>query len=157
LIVDGIRPYEEADETAVAGVWHRSCLDEYTYLSTMQTFTLAEAGWVFSEVILPGARLWVAEAEGGIAGFLALRKSYIDRLYVDPPAQRQGWGARLLAQARVLHPRGLELHTHQENKRARAFYERYGFNAVKFGLSPPPESAPDVEYQWRPDGQRGGK
>jgi hypothetical protein len=29
-------------------------------------------------------------------------------------------------------------------------YEKHGFKAVKFGLSPPPESAPDVEYRWRP-------
>jgi hypothetical protein len=30
-------------------------------------------------------------------------------------------------------------------------YERHGFKAVKFGTSPPPESAPNVEYHWRPD------
>jgi hypothetical protein len=44
----------------------------------------------------------------------------------------------------------LELHTHQENYAARRLYEQHGFRAVKFGLSPPPENAPDVEYHWRP-------
>jgi hypothetical protein len=29
-------------------------------------------------------------------------------------------------------------------------YEGQGFVAVKYGLSPAPESAPDVEYHWRP-------
>jgi hypothetical protein len=43
----------------------------------------------------------------------------------------------------------LELHTHQENHAARQLYEKHGFRAVKFGLSPPPEGAPDVEYHWR--------
>ena len=33
----------------------------------------------------------------------------------------------------------------------RQLYETHGFGAVKFGVSPPPESAPDVEYHWRPD------
>ena len=36
-------------------------------------------------------------------------------------------------------------------KASKAFYEKLGFNAMKFGTSPPPESAPDVEYHWRPD------
>ena len=56
-----------------------------------------------------------------------------------------------IAFAKTLHPDGLELHTHQENHAARQLYERHGFRAVKFGLSPPPENAPDVEYHWRPD------
>jgi ribosomal protein S18 acetylase RimI-like enzyme len=56
----------------------------------------------------------------------------------------------LLAHACSLSPQGLELHTHQQNTGARRFYERHGFAAVRFGLSPPPESAPDVEYHWRP-------
>ena len=29
-----------------------------------------------------------------------------------------------------------------------AGFEKHGFVAVKFGISPPPESAPDVEYAW---------
>ncbi len=30
-----------------------------------------------------------------------------------------------------------------------AFYEKNGFIAEKYGISPPPESEPDVEYHWR--------
>jgi hypothetical protein len=33
---------------------------------------------------------------------------------------------------------------------ARSFYEKQGFVAVYSGVSPPPESEPDVEYRWRP-------
>ena len=87
-----------------------------------------------------------------MVAFLAMRSSYIDRLYVDPARQRRGWGTRLLEHARALSPRGLELHTHVENHVARALYEKHGFVAVRFGVSPPPESAPDVEYHWRPEG-----
>lgn len=91
----------------------------------------------------------MAEAETQIVGFLAINKSYIDRLYIHPDHQRRGIGAALIQHAQTLSPRGLELHTHVKNEAACAFYEKHGFVAVKYGVSPPPESEPDVEYQWR--------
>ena len=48
----------------------------------------------------------------------------------------------------VKSPEGLTLSTYQRNERARAFYERRGFRAVRYGVSPPPECEPDVEYAW---------
>ena len=82
-----------------------------------------------------------------------MKGSYIDRLYVDPSEWRKGSGTRLLAFAKSVSSNGLELHTHQENRVARTFYEKHGFTAAKFGTSPPPESAPDVEYHWRPNNE----
>lgn len=146
-----IRPYRPADESAVVGVWHRAGRAAYTFLPTWQRFTQDEAHQVFQQVIAPHCELWVAMREDLIVAYLALKKSYIDRLYVDPPEQRRGWGGLLIQHAKALQPDGLELHTHQENHGACAFYERYGFVAVRFGISPPPESAPDVEYHWRPN------
>jgi ribosomal protein S18 acetylase RimI-like enzyme len=60
-------------------------------------------------------------------------------------------GLALLETAQTLSPVGLELHTHIENHTARSFYEKHGFRVVRFGMSPPPENEPDVEYAWRPD------
>jgi ribosomal protein S18 acetylase RimI-like enzyme len=159
-----IRAYQHDDEAAAAAVWYRSGREEYDYLPLFQALSQDEARRVFAEVIVPGAEIWVAvtvesrDAEEGypqteeVVGFLALRGSYIDRLYVDPSCQRLGAGGRLLAVARQRSSGGLELHTHQQNTRARAFYEKHGFRAVAFGLSPAPESVPDVEYHWRPAG-----
>jgi hypothetical protein len=70
---------------------------------------------------------------------------------VHPSVQRRGVGAALLRHAIALSPAGIELHTHVRNAKARAFYEKHHLVAVKFGVSPPPESEPDVEYHWRPD------
>ena len=67
---------------------------------------------------------------------------------MDPRCQRRGVGTALLERAKELAPEGLTLFTHQRNERARAFYERRGFRAVQFGVSPPPESEPDVKYAW---------
>jgi GNAT superfamily N-acetyltransferase len=86
----------------------------------------------------------------GKCGFLAIQGSYIDRLYVLPDVQRVGIGAALIKRAMELSPTGLELHTHQRNMAARSFYEKHGFVSVHFGVSPAPESEPDVEYHWRP-------
>jgi GNAT superfamily N-acetyltransferase len=82
--------------------------------------------------------------------YLAITGTHIDRLYIDPREWRKGWGTQLVNFAKQLSPSGLELHTDQANGAARLLYECHGFQAVKFGLSPPPESAPDVEYHWRP-------
>jgi ribosomal protein S18 acetylase RimI-like enzyme len=92
----------------------------------------------------------VGTLDEGIVAYMAMDGSYIDQLYVNPSEWRKGWGKRFINLAKELSPIGLECHTHQENMAARGFYEKNGFVVVKFGVSPPPESAPDVEYQWRP-------
>jgi ribosomal protein S18 acetylase RimI-like enzyme len=145
-----IRPFQPADEADVVAVWHRAGMAAYTFLPTWQDFTLEQARGVFNRIIRPHCAIWVATLEERVVAYLAMQGSYIDRLYVDPLEWRHGWGTQLVHVAKHVSPRGLELHTHQENFGARAFYERHGLRAVKFGLSPPPESAPDVEYHWRP-------
>lgn len=145
-----VRPFRPEDEPAVVAVWHRSGRSTYTYLPTWQALTLEQAGTVFAEVIKPRCDVWVAVLDDEVVAYLAMRGSYIDRMYVDPAHWRQGWGTRLMTLAKRLSPRGIELHTHQENAAARAFYEGRGFRVVRLGVSPPPESAPDVEYRWRP-------
>jgi len=144
-----IRPYEPADEQGTLAVWFAAGKATYTFLPTWTTITRAQAESVFRG-ITSRCELMVAEVDGGIVGFLAMDGSYVDRLYVHPDNQRQGWGKRLLDAARQQWPAGLELHTHQQNHGARSFYEANGFTAVRFGISPAPESAPDVEYHWRP-------
>lgn len=104
----------------------------------------------FRTFFRPRVAIWVAEEAGSIRGFLALNGSYIDRLYVHPVHQGRGVGSALMAHAKACAPAGLQLHTLQQNQQARAFYKQRGFRAVHFGISPPPESAPDVEYHWTP-------
>lgn len=149
-----IRPFRDDDESAVVSVWHRSGQAAYTFLPLWQTLTLERARTIFREVILRDCNLWVGTLEQQVVAYLAMNGSYIDRMFVDPSQWRKGWGTSLVAFAKNLSPNGLELHTHQENHAARRLYERHGFKAVKFGTSPPPESTPDVEYHWRPAGDR---
>lgn len=145
-----IRAMTEAEQDSVADLWHRAGQVAYPYLPAWRTMTAELARQVFREHIATHCRIYVVEREAVIAGYLALNGSYLDRLYIDPRNQRQGLGSALLEHARQLSPQGLELHTHQQNTAARRFYEGHGFRAVRFGVSPPPENAPDVEYHWRP-------
>ena len=145
-----IRPYEDVDEAAVVGVWYRSGQATYSFLPLWRVMTLDRAGEIFRKVIRAQCTMWVGTLDERIVAYLATKGSYIDRMYVDPSEWRRGWGTRLMACAKRVSPDGLELHTHQENRVARRFYEKHGFKAVRFGVSPPPESVPDVEYHWRP-------
>jgi ribosomal protein S18 acetylase RimI-like enzyme len=145
-----IRSLAETDVDAVIRVWTETKRDTYDFIERERHYTDADDEAFFRGHILPRCAIWVAVADGDVLGFVALVGTYLDRLYVRPAAQRRGVGSALLARAIEVSPDGLELHTHVENFKARAFYEKMGFVAVRFGISPPPESLPDVEYQWRP-------
>ena len=101
--------------------------------------------------ILPSDQLWVtADGSGAPLAFMAIKDDFIDQLYVHPDHWRKGIGKQLLEHARALSPQGLWLYTLQINSNARAFYEKNGFKAVEFGMSPAPENEPDVKYAWKP-------
>jgi GNAT superfamily N-acetyltransferase len=146
-----VRPYQVRDEAEVVGVWYRSGRAVYTFLPDWQSLTLERAGDIFRQVIRPRCMIWVGVSDERVVAFLAMNGSYIDRMYVDPAEWRKGWATRMIMFAKTLFPDGLELCTHQQNHGARTLYEKHGFRAVRFGVSPAPENAPDVEYHWRPE------
>ena len=92
--------------------------------------------------------LWVAERDGAPVGFMALSPGWVEQLHVAPAEQRTGVGAALLEQAKA-RMREIRLHTHVANAQARAFYAKHGFEEIAFGVSPAPESAPDVLLRWK--------
>ena len=147
-----LRPYAPSDEAALMQMWHETRVHAYPYLPTEQAYTVADLTSYFCEHIAPKHDIWLAESDAKIVGLLAMQGSYLNLFYVHPTAQRAGVGEALLAKARELSPQAIELHTHQQNVSACAFYEKHGFRAARFGTSGPPESSPDVEYHWRATG-----
>lgn len=143
-----IRLIAENELETVLQLWRATSAATYDFLAVPHTE--AEDRGYFTSVIAVQNQLWVAAEDGQILGFLAINGSYVDRLYVHPDQQRKGVGRALLNHAKMLSPDGLELATHVKNVNACAFYEEQGFVAVRYGVSPPPESEPDVEYHWRP-------
>src|SRR6266852_2732238 len=79
-----IRPFQDDDEPAVVRVWHRSGQAAYAFLPSWQTLTLDRAGTIFREVILGQCNVWVGTLEQQVVAYLAMKGSYIDRMFVDP-------------------------------------------------------------------------
>ncbi len=128
-------------------LWRAVAAATYTFFPPALQHTEAEDRAYFSDHIATN-EVWVAEEDTGIVAFMALEGDLLDRLYVAVDRQRQGIGLALLEQVKARRPNGLRLFTHQANTGARRFYEAHGFEAVRLGLSPPPERLPDVEYRW---------
>ena len=61
-----------------------------------------------------------------IAGFMAHQPGWVDQLYVHVDWQGQGLGSKLLNQAKVASPDGLQLYTFQRNENAQSFYVAHG-------------------------------
>jgi ribosomal protein S18 acetylase RimI-like enzyme len=145
-----LRLMREHELEAVVAIWTRSKKRALGWLAIEQAHTPEEDLAFFRDTLCARCEIWLAEREGRVVGLMALQGDHVDQLFIDPDAQGRGAGSALLDHAKRLHPAGVWLFTHQRNELARAFYEARGFRAVAFGVSPPPESEPDVRYEWAP-------
>ena len=121
---------------------HRMLLGEAVYIRRYTSDDLEQTVY-----------LWRASKRAAYPYVAAQQRStledFIDQLYVAVEQQRRGVGTALLQKAREQSSERLRLYTFQKNLSARAFYEKHGFQAVRYGFSPAPEHEPDVEYHWR--------
>jgi GNAT superfamily N-acetyltransferase len=144
-----IRFYKPADFDALNILWRVAREISLPDFQQRKGYFFYQDMAYFRAHVLPDNQVWVAADEIGTPlAFMAIREDFIDQLYVHPDHWRKGLGAQLLAHARVLSPSRLWLYTLQVNLNARAFYEKNGFKAVEFGVSPAPENEPDVKYEW---------
>jgi len=141
-----IRLYQPSDFDTVIRLWRRAREAAVPELIARMGYSFEMDCRHFREHVIPSCQLWVFERENKPVGFMGLKDDFIDHLYVDADYHRQGFGRALIQHARALSPHHLWLYTHVANRMARAFYEKNGFVAVKFGVSPAPELEPDVEY-----------
>jgi ribosomal protein S18 acetylase RimI-like enzyme len=147
-----IRNYHPDDFDAVTILWRVAREKSLPEFQHAKGHFFYEDQDYFSDHILKQNQVFVVESEGKPVAFMALRDDFIDHLYVHPDHQQRGIGKALLDLAHQHSPEHLWLYTLQINRKARAFYEKHGFIPEKFGVSPPPENEPDVEYHWRKSG-----
>jgi GNAT superfamily N-acetyltransferase len=143
-----IRKYVDTDFEDLSRRWHETNLVSYPYVPVHQNHTLDDARAFFWTRLLLECELWVAEDPRGLLGLIALDAPWIRHLAVFPGYQRCGIGSALLSKARERSAKELRAYTFRRNLPAPSFYERHGFAVVAFGVSPAPESEPDVEYRW---------
>jgi ribosomal protein S18 acetylase RimI-like enzyme len=143
-----VRPYGEHDFDPLVSRWHETNLVSYRYVAEHQSHTLEDARRFFRDRVLAASEVWVAVNCRELLGVLALQAPWIRQFAVFPEFQRRGVGSALLRKAQERSPLELRLFTFQRNAAARAFYEKHGFLAEAFGVSPAPEREPDVAYRW---------
>jgi len=144
-----IREYRREDFDAVTILWRISREKSLPEFQLEKGHFFFEDRDDFQKHIVKNNQIWVVESQNYPVGFMAMNNDFVDQLYIDPDYQRRGIGRSLLNLARERSPDHVWLYTLQVNVSAREFYEKHGFVAEKFGVSPPPESEPDVEYHWR--------
>jgi ribosomal protein S18 acetylase RimI-like enzyme len=145
-----IRPYHPQDFHAVVILWRIAREKSLPDFQRVKGYFFHQDMEYFTQQILPKNQIWVAEADGTLAGFMAMQGEFVDQLFIHPDFQRRGIGTAFLDLAREKSPKHVWLYTLQINGIARGFYEKNGFVAEVFGISPPPESEPDIQYHWRP-------
>jgi GNAT superfamily N-acetyltransferase len=145
-----LRPARDDEIEALAALHYR-CRNEMAYLPPMPEEHIGRV----AEGIRELDEVWVAEANGRLAGYLAIDYSEtndwetLERLYVEPDQQGRGIGAALLDKAKELRPGGLHLWVFQKNDGARRFYERHGFGLVRLtDGAGNMEREPDALYAW---------
>jgi ribosomal protein S18 acetylase RimI-like enzyme len=142
-----LRPATAADALEIAEVFLAARREALPFVPVLHSD--AETRRWISDVVMVCSTIWVATLDGEIVGFLSIVGSQLDHLYVRPDSYRQGIGDRLLAKAKEMSSKRLQLFTSQRNGRARAFYEARGFTPISFGDgSRNAEGEPDVLYEW---------
>ena len=104
----------------------------------------------FRDQLLANAETWVWDEDGTICGYVAFKPGWVEHLFVHPDHQGRGLGPALLDKA-MENRTERRLWTFQKNARARAFYEKRGFEIeIETDGSTNMEKEPDVLYVWRP-------
>jgi putative acetyltransferase len=136
-----------ADAEAIAAVLSPS-FRTLTFLPMLHTAE-EDRGFI-RDVVLPECTVWVAEGSTGIVAFLARHEQEIRMLYTHPDAIGNGAGTLLMEIAKTSGVEALELWCFEANLRARQFYERHGFKAIRFTDGRDnEEKTPDVLYRWQ--------
>lgn len=135
----------EADAAEIAALFATS-RRLLTFLPDLHT--VEEDRIYVRDKVLRDFRVTVAERNGAIVGFMAELEGWIEHLYIDAAQLRSGVGSVLIADAQSRNE-DLQLWCFANNLRGRAFYERMGFEAVKFTDGAGNEQkAPDILYRW---------
>lgn len=146
-----IRAYKPADLDPVVELWFDTW--HATFPDLHHHEPKAEWRRRFETEIAVEEQVYVAEVDGQMAGFLAVKDrggghGYVHQIFVSPEFQRHGVGSALMQLAKRLAPAGLRLHTLQRNTQAAAFYERHGFSVVSTGMGR--VGLPNAQYGWTP-------
>ena len=147
-----LRDFDEADLPALIDLWVAAWRDTGFAIDFE-----ARRPWLVERLRAHradgGAIIVALDAAGRPAGFVTLdpANGYLDQLCVAPPERGSGLASALLDAAKRLAPGIVEIDVNEDNRRARRFYQREGFQAVTRGLSAQ-SRLPTLRMRWTPGG-----
>ena len=104
----------------------------------------------YNNVVFQTRKLFVAETDGKVGGFMALGDDgLVHAMYVGDGFRRRGIGGHLIARAKKEFGEQVQLWTFQANKDAQKFYLRHGFVEINRTDGDNEEGLPDVLMEWR--------
>ncbi len=140
--LDEGRPEDGDALGAILSDW----IDETEWMPRLRT---REEDRAFCLDLIAAGQVRLLRGANGIAGFLAREGDDIPALYVGAPWRGQGFGGRLLDDAKALSRGTLSVWTFQANEGARRFYQRAGFHEIELSDgSRNDEGLPDVRLTW---------
>ena len=144
-----LRRYAAADEDAAIELWRRTWQRAYPHLDFAARVDWWRTRW--RDELVPAAVITVAEGDGAMRGFVTVdpTSGYLDQIVAAPEAWGSPLAAALLAEAKRIAPRGLDLLVNQDNARAIRFYKKHGFRVTGADTNPI-SGAPLHKMSWRP-------
>jgi len=144
-----LRRYETADEEPAIELWRRTWQAAYPQLDFTARLDWWRERW--RNELAPTATIVIAQSGGALIGFVTVdqKTGYLDQIVVAPEA----WGSKiadaLLAEAKRLSPKGLDLAVNTDNGRAIRFYGKHGFAVTGTDVNAR-SGAPIQRMAWRP-------
>lgn len=145
-----LRRYDAAsDEEAALALWLRTWQKTYPDIDFAGRFEWWRKQWC--DRLVPDATIVVADALEQMVGFVTVdtKTLYLDQLVVAPEFWGIGVATKLIAEAKRLSPKGLDLDVNTDNRRAIAFYEKEGFIVAGNGFNAF-SGRPVHHMRWRP-------
>ena len=144
-----LRAYSDADEDAAIELWRRTWQQHYPHLDFGERVAWWRERW--RQELAPTATISVVESGGRLAGFVTVdpKTGDLDQIVVAPEAWGTDVAAMLMAEARRISPKGLDLRVNADNTRAIRFYEKQGFVDAGEAVNEI-SGAPVRMMRWRP-------
>lgn len=133
-----LRPARAGDGSGVFDVTLRSVKDLAAshYSADVIRNWMGERTPAYYEELILNGRMFVAEQDGVVVGFVDSEPGELTRLFILPSAVGQGLGKRLLAigieQARLAHQGAIRV---EATLNAVSFYEHHGFRVTGNGIA----------------------
>lgn len=133
-----LRPARAGDGRAVFDVTRLSVtgLAASHYSANVIGKWMGERTTAYYEELIANGRMFIAEQDGAVVGFVDSEPGELTRLFILPRAAGQGLGKRLLAigieQARLAHQGAIRV---EATLNAVSFYERHGFKVTGNGIA----------------------